>query len=180
MPLTKEEITEEAEDIIAYEGIENFTMQTLSERLGVKKASLYYHFKSKEEILECVFLSGHRALMNKGFSINLNNTLSAVIEEAYRAWMNIFTSPDTYSFLRIVLSLHFTNQRASEEYRSLAFMLMSQATVIVNSLEKISEENKRIISSLFSSFLLTSLEKFLDGENENFRSDLERFVLLFT
>jgi AcrR family transcriptional regulator len=49
---TKERIIEAATDIFAQRGFDAVSMSEISEAVGIKKPSLYYHFASKDKILE--------------------------------------------------------------------------------------------------------------------------------
>lgn len=52
---TRERIQEVALALFAEQGYENTSLREIAESLGVTKAALYYHFKTKEEILGSVF-----------------------------------------------------------------------------------------------------------------------------
>jgi AcrR family transcriptional regulator len=49
---TKERIIEAATEIFAQRGFDAVSMSEISEAVGIKKPSLYYHFASKDKILE--------------------------------------------------------------------------------------------------------------------------------
>lgn len=52
MPLlSKEKVCEVALELIAEDGLEAVTIRRIAERFGVNGASLYHHFRSKEEIV---------------------------------------------------------------------------------------------------------------------------------
>src|SRR6266536_3697021 len=48
---TRERIQEIALELFAEQGYEKTSLREIAERLGVTKAALYYHFKSKEDIV---------------------------------------------------------------------------------------------------------------------------------
>ncbi|MBX6354578.1 MAG: TetR/AcrR family transcriptional regulator [Micromonosporaceae bacterium] len=48
---TRERIKEVALELFSEQGYEQTSLREIAERLGVTKAALYYHFKSKEEIV---------------------------------------------------------------------------------------------------------------------------------
>ena len=70
----RSEIIDAATGIIAFQGLDKLTMQSLAEELGMNKASLYHWYKSKDEILDEVFSSGHKRLMSKGFRLELEGS----------------------------------------------------------------------------------------------------------
>ncbi len=49
---TKEKIFEAAIDLFALKGFDATSMREIAETVGIKKASMYSHYKSKDEILE--------------------------------------------------------------------------------------------------------------------------------
>ncbi len=51
---TRERIQQVALDLFAEQGYEQTSLREIADRLGVTKAALYYHFKTKEDILGSV------------------------------------------------------------------------------------------------------------------------------
>jgi AcrR family transcriptional regulator len=51
---TRARIQEVALELFTEQGYENTSLREVAERLGVTKAALYYHFKSKDEIVESI------------------------------------------------------------------------------------------------------------------------------
>ncbi len=170
----KEEIIEAATGIIAFSGLDRLTMQTLSDELGVNKASLYHWYASKEEILEAVFAEGHRRLMAKGFRLDLEGDARTVLSRAAGKWEEIFSDDSVLPYLRAVFSLRYSDPRAEEEARALSLMIRSQIDVIISSLG----HQDAFISALFSSLLMQHLESVLDGNEEDFERDASSFAAL--
>lgn len=52
---TREQIRRVALELFAEQGYEKTSLREISERLGVTKAALYYHFKTKEDIVASLF-----------------------------------------------------------------------------------------------------------------------------
>jgi AcrR family transcriptional regulator len=52
---TRERIREVAIELFAEKGYDKASLREIAERLGVTKAALYYHFKTKEDIVASVF-----------------------------------------------------------------------------------------------------------------------------
>jgi AcrR family transcriptional regulator len=61
---TKERIFEAALDLAAQKGFDAVSVREIAETVGIKKASLYSHFSSKDELLEQIFEYPMTALMN--------------------------------------------------------------------------------------------------------------------
>src|SRR2546426_7695741 len=51
---TRERILEIARDLIGKRGYTSTSISQIADRLGTSKAALYYHFRSKEEILDAL------------------------------------------------------------------------------------------------------------------------------
>jgi len=61
---TRERIREIALELFAEQGYEKTSLREIAERLGVTKAALYYHFRSKEDIVRS-FIEDYRAELEK-------------------------------------------------------------------------------------------------------------------
>ena len=59
---TRERILDIALDLFADQGFDKTSLREIAERLGVTKAALYYHFQSKDEILQALHLRVHELL----------------------------------------------------------------------------------------------------------------------
>jgi AcrR family transcriptional regulator len=55
--ITKDRIFQTALEIFAHHGFEGARMEKIAAEVGINKASLYFHFKSKEEIFQELFRS---------------------------------------------------------------------------------------------------------------------------
>jgi TetR/AcrR family transcriptional regulator, tetracycline repressor protein len=53
-PLTRSQVVKAALDLMDETGLDGLTMRRLGERLGVKSASLYWHVRNKDELLNLV------------------------------------------------------------------------------------------------------------------------------
>lgn len=170
----KEAVADAAMDIIAFEGMDKLSMSTLAEHLGLKKASIYHWFPSKEEMLDYLFSKGHERLMAKGFRLSLEGSAEEVLGRAAEGWRGIFSSDDTLPFLRTVYALRYSDARAEEEARSIRLMIQSQIDVLISSLGV----DDKFLSLLFSSLLLQHLEVMLEGGSDDFSRDAASFASL--
>ncbi len=170
----RNEIADAALEIIAFEGVDKLSMQSLAEHLEIAKSSIYNWFSSKEEILEYAFSEGHRRLMAKGFRLNLEGNAETVLRKAADEWTAIFSDEALLPYLRTIFSLKYSDIRAKEEAKALFLMLHSQIDVIMASLKK----REPFLSSLFTALLLQHLESVLEGNVEDFRKDAEGFARL--
>ena len=174
MKTSHDSIIRKATEIIAFSGLDKLTMNTLSEELGINKASLYHWFSSKDEILDEVFREGHKVLMAKGFRLELDGSATQVLSRIAAKWTDIFSDDSLLPYLRTVFSLRYSDDRAEEEASALSLMLRSQVSVIMNALG----ENDEFLASLFSSLLLAHLQSMLDGNDEDLELDAKAFASL--
>ena len=159
----KTEILDKAMDIISTMGLDELSMRALGEKCKLSKASLYNYFSSKEEVIESLFSLGHKRLMKKGFYLELIGNANDTLYNASIKWEDLFLDELNWTFLRIIFSLHYTNDRAREEYRSLLLMLESQSMVILSSLHLKTGLDKAL-TPLLSNLVLGALMKILEGE----------------
>ena len=167
----KDEILRCALEIVSLKGMDALTLNSLSEAVGLSKASMYHYFSSKEEIISQMLDMGHRNIMKNGFVLDLSGEPKDVLEKAAEKWENMFLDEDNWHFLRAVFSLHLSFPKAQDEYRSLFLMLSSQASVIISSFNT-DQEKKRALIPLYSSALMMSLERILEDEEADFSTPL--------
>ncbi len=170
-------IIEEAMKIIALEGLENFSLSHLSSRVGITKATLYNYFKSKDEIIDEILSSGHKALMKNGFTLKLNGSVYNILLSFITHWRDILLSDENILFLRIIFSSHLINKRAQEEYRSIMLMLKSQSSVVASSFS-LTPGFETTLSSFLEALLLEWLWKILEGEDIPIEEECERLETL--
>lgn len=56
----EQEIITQAKNLLLEKGYASLTMEELAETVGISKPTLYQHFKSKDELVEQVFLQDHQ------------------------------------------------------------------------------------------------------------------------
>ncbi len=173
----KDLIIRKGTEIIAESGMEGFSLSSLASAVGINKATLYSYYKSKDDIFADIIASGHKAFMKMGFSISLKGRVEEVLMNASDHWMNIFLSPDNKEWLRVIFSNHLTNNLCSEEYKLILLMLKSQAGVVISSFS-LKELYSSILTTFFSSFLLSALESALRNEEEDIEEECVKLSVL--
>ena len=96
----RNEILIKSAEIISNDGMEGYSMQILADSLGIRKASLYHHYKSKEEIIEAMHDYYHGLLLKRGYRIELSSDAQNVISELVGHWSALFFSDEMYDYLR--------------------------------------------------------------------------------
>lgn len=63
---TKDKIIEAVEELIATRGVNNFSLRDIANYLYISTGSLYYHFKTKDEIISAI-VDKHYAILEKDY-----------------------------------------------------------------------------------------------------------------
>ena len=84
----KEEILDAAEKLFAAKGVDNTSTGDILNAVGIARGTLYYHFKSKEEILDGVIERITKQLMQDAREIVRNKELP-VLERLTKAIMSL-------------------------------------------------------------------------------------------
>ncbi|MCZ3367005.1 MULTISPECIES: TetR/AcrR family transcriptional regulator [Methanobacterium] len=114
---TKERIFESAIDLFAQKGFDATSMREIAEAVGIKKASLYSHYKSKNEIMDNIFEYFKKELikMRPPEAQNLDK-IDKVTPEIFRQRANltlyIFKNPVMEKIFRIISSEQYKDKRA--------------------------------------------------------------------
>ena len=170
----RKDILDAALDILAFEGLDRLSMESLARKLGMNKSSLYHWFRSKDDIIDMIFTEGHKTLMSKGFRLTLDGSPEEILTRAASEWQSIFTDDAVLPYLRAIYSLKFSEPRAEGEARAIKLMIESQIDVLISSLGY----QDQFLSSLFSSLLLQKLESELEGNHEDIEDYAKRFAML--
>lgn len=165
--MTKENIQNEAVKIISGNGYDELSLSLLADRLGIKKASLYYYFKSKEELISSLFDSFSKEITHLGFSISFEEDVESVIKKTFLHWKKIYTSKAYYPYLSLLYQRRDVDERAEEVSNSLILMIRAQSEAIVDNLflkHPCQIKDKELLSELFSSTSIFYLENGMDEE----------------
>lgn len=84
----KEEILDAAERLFGTKGFDNTSTNDILEEVGIARGTLYYHFKSKEEILDGVIRRMTERMMAKAGKIVRNRELS-LLERLTKAILSL-------------------------------------------------------------------------------------------
>jgi len=86
--LTKEKVIEKAAGLANEKGLSSVTVTSLSEYLGIKKPSLYYHVSSQEEVIEGLMIYGWKKVSEeivvKAADTDAHESLRKYAREFYR------------------------------------------------------------------------------------------------
>ena len=102
---TKENIFDTFIEMTSSLGYENVSMRDIAEKVGIKVASIYNHFESKERILECVYdYYEERQYDNRKSADEMKKMIeTAGVDELLRTFFFTFVSEDQKKYVRMVL-----------------------------------------------------------------------------
>jgi AcrR family transcriptional regulator len=114
---TKKRIFEAAINLFAQKGFDTASMREIAETVGIKKASLYSHYKSKEEIIDCVFQYFKEELVKmRPPEVKNLEKIDKLTPEIFRQranlTLNLFKNPKMEKIFRILLNEQFRDERA--------------------------------------------------------------------
>jgi len=119
---TKERIIEAATDIFAQRGFDAVSMSEISEAVGIKKPSLYYHFASKDKILENILEYPIERMKQVGSQeVGTEELISSMSLEEFMAMgadliVNWTEEPRMEKTLRIIFVEMYHNDKIKEFY----------------------------------------------------------------
>lgn len=124
---TRKRIMEAAEDAFAYYGFSGASLQDIADRVGIKKASLFYYFKGKEELYAEVIQRVFKALESILFttiadpSADYGQKIAAMIGKVY----DLLASHPNYA--RMLYRELLDNEERVAEVSSMLFGPLFQA-----------------------------------------------------
>lgn len=95
--LSKEQVIEVAGELANQVGLVNVTVTTLSEKLGIKKPSLYYHVKDQEEVFHELMIYGWKKISEDIVSsINEEDAKNAIRALGYAVYEFALKNPGIF------------------------------------------------------------------------------------
>ncbi len=178
---TKEKLIARLRDLASQKGLDRVSMGDVAKEAGISKATLFSHFKGREEMVKAMYTS----FDSYGKSINLDLAGSArdVLERAVIHWLSFFTTSPMREAWRIISQQKYTEEDAFVRYKRLRGMVSSQCQAI---LEALSESGRMDIaepdlaSTLFSHTLLVYIEEETLHGNDEEDWKIHRLVAKFT
>ncbi len=130
---TKEKIIATAAKVFAELGFAGVRVDALSKRIGINKATFYYHFKSKREIFETVIVRNVQELQNE---IDKRLSICKTAEEKLKSFIDVMFERKRQDVLLIVREIIGGGDNLSNE----VILLISS---IKERLEEILQEGKK-------------------------------------
>ena len=178
--MTKEDILREARNIIRDEGYDALTLSSLAGKLNVKKASLYYHYSSKDAIIAALYEDFSLRLRHLGFSLDFSLPALEVLKITFEHYRKIYESKEISGYFSLIRQRKDIDEEAFEINNSLLLMIEAQTSAVIENLIERGElhfKNKKLPSDLFASALIVRLEG--ERQKEDDGTFLEEFCRCF-
>lgn len=133
----KREIINATLELAAEHGLRAVSIQQIADKVGIRKASVYNHFKSREEIVDAMYsyLREQSKLSIGAASMNLellmkDRNLKEILMSVVSLYKKMSTSPDMLLFYKIIMSER-TLDRSAADIMVTETEKMIQATTIL-------------------------------------------------
>ncbi len=124
----RNEILDTAEELFAYQGYDNTSVQQILDKIGIAKGTFYYHFKSKEEVMDGVITRINDRLLTAARQVLVNKELT-VHENIFQAIMSL--KLDTPFSDEIIEQIH-KPQNALMHQKILAAMIRGVTPILAD------------------------------------------------
>lgn len=137
---TKERILDIALDLFSKNGYEATSMSDIAEKVGIKKASLYAHYKSKQDILDSLIsvIAEHYEHHSIFFSLDDINKLDDpdVIFDFVKQQLNYIINDPSVSKIRKLFTIEqFKNKKLAKMQQNYSYdNVINFGTKLINSL----------------------------------------------
>jgi len=189
---TKERIFEAAIDLFAQKGFDATSMREIAEAVGIKKASMYSHYKSKDEILEKIVeypLGRILTIADQGVeteeliaTMGLEGFMD-LSGETFTSWMK---DPYMEKIFRIIHIELYHNQQVKKfylEFWGAGYSFWESNFNIMMKHNLIKPSNPKTLSRIFISFFKgTLMDYFLvkyDNTSSSFQQEYNSEIIEF-
>ena len=158
---TKEKIIQATLELASENGLKSVSMQQIADRVGIKKASLYNHYASKEEIISAMYESIRQASKER---LNIsevnydelakNGSFKEVLTKAVRSYVSITADPQMNLFYRIIINERSIDKAASEIMVQETRTMIGSTTALFHALQ---DNGKASFSDVDSAAFLFSM-----------------------
>ncbi|AEC02227.1 regulatory protein TetR [Parasphaerochaeta coccoides DSM 17374] len=176
-------------DLAARKGLDVTSLADIADAAGIRKASIFSHFSSREELVGELFSYCSALASKQEITISFSGTAEHVLSRAIAHWDALYSTSPLSLFYKIVEQQKLILTLASRTHRSFALMLEGQARVLLETLNEtgrldIAETDLAVLmfSSTVSAFLIRAMD-ILPDEDGDAQQELEwqkeRFIRRF-
>ncbi len=168
----KDEILEAARRILIEEGHHRLTMRNVAEHVGIKLASLQYHFPNREELVSALIQSGNEtyqglvsSLLGDVDSSATGPAIAAMLDRVFEEYQDA----RSLSCHEQIWALSVRDPRAMEQYLEGYADIWTSAVEIIGRIDPESTEAERRMRAALIIALVDGLETFLSVEQFRLR-----------
>lgn len=179
MNKTKKAIFDAAIEVFSHCGYDGATMDEIASRAGVAKGTLYYHFKSKEEIFKFIINEGIN-IINESVEDGIKDIKDPheVVKTAAKLQLRYMN--DNKDLFRVIISQVWGDSERNKELREAVSKLINISNKSYHGIiDKgvVSEDDARFLGYSFIGILVSiALYDLLNGEEYDNDEIIERFL----
>jgi len=190
---TKEKIIRTFLEAASNEGLDKVSLQKTADKVAIQKASIYSHFKSREDLINQMFDYGQSLIKKESSETKLTKKDPAYELKSLTFWFfNLLQEDEIEQYYKVLEANKFYRSKARANLKQLLSLFTSRCEVFIDFFVQTGQlkvENSEFAANLFSSALLNLIEElFVRKENgekiDEFYWELEeyvdKFVALFT
>ena len=157
----KEEIIYATLELASEYGLRAVSMQQIADKVGIRKASVYNHFKSREEIVEAMyqFLRQKSSEANGVQDFDMEDLLNSyslkqILMMVVGNYQKMSTAPEMYMFYKITMSERSLDKSAAEIMVTETKKMIQATTVLFYALQAKKLVNIQNIESAAMAFAM--------------------------
>lgn len=151
----KEKLLENALQIISKEGLPALTLSRLATKCGIQKASIYYHFASKDDIIASLREHYDNIMRHKGFVMDFGADAEKILHTAFSHWYDLWADDALYPYFRFLFATSASDEKSKETLSGVFLMLEAQCDAIAENLSargKLHIANRPFAASTLAGF----------------------------
>ena len=181
----KDEILEAARRILIEEGHHRLTMRNVAEHVGIKLASLQYHFPNREALVSALIQSGNEiykslvsSLLGDVDSSATGPAIAAMLDRVFEEYQD----ERTLNFHEQIWALSIRDPHMMEQYREGYADIWNSAVEIIGRIDPESSEAERRMRAALIIALVDGLETFMSVEQfrrrlpDTMRDDVAKLI----
>ncbi|MFA6688432.1 MAG: TetR/AcrR family transcriptional regulator [Sphaerochaetaceae bacterium] len=170
-------------ELASKQGLDNTSLSDIAARAGIRKASLYYHFPSREKLIERMFAYCTGLASIQEATISFKGTAQEVLSRAMEHWHRLYTTAPLSYFYRIVEEQKLILPIAATTSEMFAHMLRGQSEVLLETLNetgRLDIEELDLAVTMFTNTVQAFLTRsMVRKDDEDIEWEEERFIRRF-
>lgn len=170
----KEEIIIVTLKLASQIGLSNVSMEQIAKQVGIKKPSLYNHFKSKDEIIDAMYeylrekSKNSLSISNVDYSLLVKDkSAEEILKQSVNNYTKFCTQSDMFLFYKLIYAERAFNQKAAKIMLDETNKMILSTKNLFYALQVHEKLNIKDIDTAATSFAL-SIHAFLDYKLDSF------------